>query len=114
MTQHTQTDATNPPARQTSLPGVLMKKLVLGGIVFYRRVISPLTPPSCRYQPTCSAYAKEAIEEHGWWWGGRLAMRRIARCHPFHPGGWDPVPHMIDSQNSAEEPATQHATRNVP
>ena len=69
-----------------------MKRLLLLVISFYRRCISPLAPPHCRYYPTCSAYAMEAIERYGAWRGGRMALRRILRCHPFHRGGYDPVP----------------------
>jgi uncharacterized protein len=58
----------------------------------YQRAISPLLPASCRYYPTCSAYALEAFERYGVLKGGWLAINRILRCHPFRPGGYDPVP----------------------
>ena len=69
-----------------------MKTLLLWLIRGYRRWVSPLFPPSCRFQPTCSEYALEAIAIHGALKGGWLAIKRILRCHPFHPGGYDPVP----------------------
>lgn len=65
---------------------------MIGAIRFYQRFISPLTGPHCRYAPTCSHYAVEAIGKHGLKRGGILAVRRLSRCHPFHPGGYDPVP----------------------
>nr|WP_323748509.1 membrane protein insertion efficiency factor YidD [Anaerosoma tenue] len=58
----------------------------------YRLVVSPLLPPTCRFTPTCSAYAVTAIERHGLAHGGWLAIKRISRCHPWSPGGHDPVP----------------------
>lgn len=58
----------------------------------YQLAISPLLPPSCRFHPSCSCYAVEALEKHGALKGGWLALRRIFRCHPWHPGGHDPVP----------------------
>jgi len=66
--------------------------LMLAGIGFYRRFISPLIGPSCRFTPTCSAYGLEAIQRHGPWKGGWLTVKRLLRCHPFTPCGCDPVP----------------------
>jgi uncharacterized protein len=69
-----------------------MKKALQLPIHVYRKFISPLKPPSCRFYPTCSQYALEALEEHGAVKGSWLAAKRIAKCHPFHPGGIDHVP----------------------
>lgn len=65
---------------------------IIGLVRAYRWFISPLLGPNCRFQPTCSAYAEEALRRHGLWRGLWLAVRRLARCHPWHAGGWDPVP----------------------
>lgn len=70
----------------------LLVRLLCTPILFYQRYISPLTPPSCRFTPTCSAYALEAIRKHGPLKGLWLAVRRILRCHPFGGHGYDPVP----------------------
>lgn len=70
----------------------LLTKVLLAPIYFYRNVISPLTPPSCRFTPTCSTYAIEAIKKHGPLKGVYLAVRRILRCHPWGGSGYDPVP----------------------
>jgi len=70
----------------------LVKRFMLFLIGIYQSYISPLKPPSCRYIPTCSEYAKIAIEKYGPMKGGFLAIKRILRCHPFHKGGYDPVP----------------------
>jgi putative membrane protein insertion efficiency factor len=61
-------------------------------IRFYRFCVSPILPASCRFEPSCSAYALEAVRRYGWARGGLLALRRLFRCHPFHRGGFDPVP----------------------
>lgn len=66
--------------------------LMLTLIAFYRTFISPLTPPACRFTPTCSQYAQEAIRKYGPFRGGWLALKRILRCHPFGGSGYDPVP----------------------
>lgn len=68
-----------------------MKKIILLLIRGYRIFISPLKPPTCRFVPTCSEYALQAIEKHGIMHGGRMAVGRILRCHPFNPGGYDPI-----------------------
>ena len=69
-----------------------MSRLLILCIRFYQIFISPLKPPTCRFYPTCSAYAVEAIQKKGPVKGTWLAIKRIAKCHPFHPGGYDPVP----------------------
>ncbi len=68
-----------------------MKTVVLAMLRFYKRAISPNLPPSCRFQPTCSEYAYEAVEKYGILKGGRLAIWRILRCNPFGGSGYDPV-----------------------
>lgn len=67
-------------------------RMLMAVISAYRRFISPLLGPHCRFAPSCSAYALEAVREHGALGGSWLAVRRLARCHPFNPGGLDPVP----------------------
>ena len=67
-------------------------RLLVGAIALYRRFLSPWLPPSCRYEPSCSAYALEAIRRHGAVRGSVLALKRVARCHPWAPGGIDRVP----------------------
>jgi len=69
-----------------------MTRILISIVSFYRRNVSPLSSPKCRYFPTCSAYALEALEKYGACKGGFLALRRIFRCHPFRKGGYDPVP----------------------
>jgi uncharacterized protein len=80
------------PARTAPDKGTVPARLLMLPIKGYRRFISPLLGPRCRFEPSCSAYALAALAEHGAARGLWLAVARIARCHPFHPGGYDPVP----------------------
>lgn len=70
-----------------------MKYLLIVPLRLYQRLISPLLPPSCRFVPSCSQYGLEAIEYYGFVKGGWLAVRRLLRCQPLSPGGYDPVPY---------------------
>lgn len=86
-----------PPNRQTNPrnPDAMMPpltRLLILPIRFYQKYVSPLTPPSCRFTPTCSQYAVEALQKHGALKGTYLAVRRILRCHPWGGSGYDPVP----------------------
>lgn len=78
--------------RRASLVTRASASVLLWAIAAYRRFVSPLKPPACRFHPTCSAYAEQAVRRYGPWRGGLMAVRRVARCHPWHPGGYDPVP----------------------
>ncbi|ARU60899.1 membrane protein insertion efficiency factor YidD [Tumebacillus avium] len=69
-----------------------MKRALLLFFRFYRTFISPLKPPSCRFHPTCSEYGMQAVRAHGAWRGSFLTIKRILKCGPWHPGGFDPVP----------------------
>jgi uncharacterized protein len=71
---------------------MIVRAAALAALKLYKRFISPILPPACRFTPTCSEYAAEAIEKHGVPRGGTMAMLRLARCGPWHPGGYDPVP----------------------
>jgi len=70
----------------------VIKKIMLAAICGYQKFISPCLPKTCRFLPTCSAYCYQAIEKYGPLKGSWLGIRRILKCHPFHPGGYDPVP----------------------
>lgn len=78
-----------------------MKKILITLFRFYQKAISPMFPPSCRFEPTCSNYGIEAVQEHGGLKGGYMAIKRILKCHPFHPGGYDPVP--LNKNNYTDE-----------
>ena len=71
-----------------------MKAVVLALLRFYKRWISPWLGARCRFKPTCSVYAMDAVQRFGAWRGSWLAAKRIGRCHPWHPGGYDPVPEL--------------------
>jgi putative membrane protein insertion efficiency factor len=70
----------------------VLARALIAGIRFYQKGISPLTPPSCRFHPTCSQYGLEAVQRYGAARGSWLTLRRLLRCHPFCKGGYDPVP----------------------
>ncbi len=82
-----------------------MKTLTVAAIRFYQAAISPLLGSSCRFYPTCSHYTYEAIETHGFFRGVWLGLRRIARCHPFNAGGYDPAPPADRHAHTHEESA---------
>ena len=94
----------NPPTLQPTKRSPL-GWLFVGIVRFYQYVVSPLLGPNCRYQPTCSAYALEAIERFGAMKGGWLAVRRIGRCHPFGGFGYDPVPKSVGANTNGHEGA---------
>lgn len=81
-----------------------MKKILVAPFLFlikvYQTLISPFTPSTCRFQPTCSHYAKEALEKHGFFRGGWLALKRIFSCHPWGKSGYDPVPDQLPKKKS--------------
>ena len=87
----------DPPA-----PATHAARMLAAPIVAYRRWISPALPARCRFHPSCSAYALEAIARRGVWYGSWLAVRRLLRCHPFHPGGYDPVPPASENRRSTD------------
>ena len=86
-------------SRALAWPG----RLVVALIEVYRQMISPLRPPSCRFMPTCSQYAVEAVTEYGVFRGGWLSLARLAKCGPWHRGGWDPIPERPDADGFEPE-----------
>jgi putative membrane protein insertion efficiency factor len=89
-----------------------MKSILLGLIRLYQLTLSRLLPPTCRFYPSCSQYSYEAVARHGSWHGGWLALKRIARCHPFNPGGYDPVPALDGLSNASAECSDSRAVGN--
>jgi uncharacterized protein len=69
-----------------------MRRIALFVLRGYKRFLSPILPPMCRFEPTCSIYSMQAIEKYGLMRGGWMTVKRLLRCQPLHPGGWDPVP----------------------
>ena len=84
-----------------------MRKILILIIRAYQYLLSPLMGPSCRFYPSCSCYAQEALERYGVIKGSWLALRRLLRCHPWHPGGVDPVPEQ-DIQNNTHSQSNNH------
>jgi len=78
--------------KASGLGSLVLEPLALALIYVYQRCLSPFLPPACRFWPTCSHYAAQAIKVHGFWRGVFLGVRRLLKCHPLHPGGYDPVP----------------------
>ena len=77
-------------------------RMLISAIQMYRQMISPLRPPSCRFVPTCSHYAVDAVTEYGLMRGSWLAVARLVKCGPWHSGGWDPIPERHDPRCGAE------------
>ncbi|MMZ49850.1 putative membrane protein insertion efficiency factor [compost metagenome] len=93
---------------------ITTRRVVQAPIKFYRSYISPLKPATCRFYPTCSAYALEAVEVHGALKGSWLATKRIAKCHPFHPGGVDLVPPAKkETDRSSEDRLATHSEKSL-
>lgn len=90
-----------------------MSRLLVALLRFYQVAISPLKPPSCRFYPSCSHYAIEALRTHGAARGVWLALRRIGRCHPWHPGGVDLVPPVASAHSHSTACGCNHTSKNV-
>ncbi len=104
--------SSDAPLRDAPLRGSSgVTKIALWAIRVYQRLISPALPASCRFYPTCSHYTYEAIARLGLWRGGWLGLKRLCRCNPFHPGGYDPVP--LAPQASASEASADAKTADV-
>jgi len=84
-----------------------MRRLLLAGLRAYRFFLSPMLGNQCRFAPTCSCYAMEAIERHGAVRGSWLTLRRLGRCHPWNAGGWDPVPELTAAPQRAASTGEQ-------
>jgi uncharacterized protein len=91
--------------------GRVPRAIAIAFVRVYQLVLRPWLGPRCRFHPSCSCYATEALAEHGVWHGGWLAMRRISRCHPWHAGGFDPVPRALSPSRTVGEAAKGSAVR---
>jgi putative membrane protein insertion efficiency factor len=96
------------------LTTLLLARTLVAPIRFYQRFISPALPASCRYYPTCSAYAVESLQVHGAMRGSWLGIRRVARCHPWHAGGFDPVPPPRERSGPADSSLPVEPSSGVP
>ena len=97
------------PARSATRGVGHSARVLIAAIEVYRHMISPLRLPSCRFMPTCSQYAVEALTEYGLLRGGWLALRRLARCGPWHGGGWDPIPERCVESGDGLKPEVRSA-----
>jgi uncharacterized protein len=82
--------------------GAGVVRVVVYVIQLYRHMVSPLRPPTCRFVPTCSQYAVDALTEYGLFRGGWMAVVRVAKCAPWHPGGWDPIPERENREDTTD------------
>lgn len=89
-----------------------MTRLMIAIIHLYQLLLSPLLGPCCRFEPSCSHYAVEALRTHGFFRGTWLALRRICKCHPFHPGGFDPVPPKRGHKSDKRSKRLMHEVHN--
>jgi len=91
---------------------MFLRKLAVAPIRLYQYCLSPLLPQSCRFYPTCSAYAREAIMTHGLFRGAALALLRLVRCHPWSSGGYEPVPPIAEPRESRYHPVSEEMLKN--
>lgn len=87
----------------------ILLRMLIASIGIYRHMVSPFRAPSCRFIPTCSQYAVEALTEYGFFRGSWLALRRLARCGPWRSGGWDPIPQRCAGSDGGSQPEVRSA-----
>ena len=104
-------DGASRHAAEGPAAGSLASRSMIGLVQAYRLAVSPVLAPSCRYWPSCSEYAIEALQHHGAWRGGLLATRRLLRCTPWHAGGVDPVPPALPSSGAGSRSARPRSSR---